>query len=77
MEQKEMIARIARALAETAEGPYALALSGSFAKGRWDAGSDIDMHLYYSQPKDYLARRAAIAAVADRGTDFYVADPGD
>lgn len=74
MEQKEMIARIARALAETAEGPYALALSGSFAKGRWDAGSDIDMHLYYSQPKDYLARRAAIAAIADPGTDFYVAE---
>ncbi len=74
VEQNEILSRIAQALGQTAKGPYALALSGSLAKGRWDEGSDIDMHLYYSQPEDYDKRRAVIAAIADPGTDFYVAE---
>lgn len=74
MEMKDKLGRIAQALAETAKGPYALALSGSLAKGRWDENSDIDMHLYYSQPEEYEKRRAVIAGLADPGTDFYVAE---
>lgn len=72
MDIKEKLPKLTAALATTARGKYAIALSGSLAKGVGDDKSDIDLYVFYEEPKSYEERRTIIQDLADPGTPFYV-----
>lgn len=75
-EQRELISMLAQRLGAM-QGVAAVVLGGSYARGRAEAGSDIDLGIFYSEANPFAIERIRelAAAVNDTAgpvvTDFY------
>jgi predicted nucleotidyltransferase len=52
-------------------GEYAIALAGSYAKGKWDLNSDIDIFVFCDKVKPFCKRKALIEQICDN-SEIYI-----
>jgi len=65
--QNKILIDVVGMLKETGEGDLSVTLAGAHAKGLADEFSDIDVYLYYEQPKPYEEQKRIVEAFADGG----------